>query len=105
MALIKKNDDFGFSADYWRVINISIDLISRTGMVFLGLYYDKDTKRHIDTRVISVYGEDFDKYFSKDNILNFSDLYEAGYICTKENLEYFKDAEDDEDELMKRNRK
>lgn len=99
MALIKENLDFGISANYWRVINISIDIISNTSIIFISLYVSKDAKRSIDTRSFTVTNEDFERFFSKDGIKNFRDLYNASYLCLKELDPYFIDAVDDTEEI------
>lgn len=101
MALIKENLDFGISANYWRVTNVSVDTISSTSIIFIGLYVNKDAQRPLDTRGVTIYNEDFEKYFSKTGITNFNDLYEASYMCLKECDDFFSDAVDDEEELAK----
>ena len=40
----------------------------------------------------------FDKYFSKDNIINYNDNDATTYYCIKENLEYFEDYSENKDE-------
>ena len=98
MALIKENLDYGILANYWKVININLDTISKTGFICIALYVIKDANKFLETKTLNVYVDMFDKYFSKDNIVNYDDIYAASYYCIKENLEYFEDAIDDEDE-------
>lgn len=101
MALIKENLDYGFKANYWRIINVSIDILSNTAMVSIALYTNKEAQKSLEVRTVNAYNDTFLKYFSKRNIINYKDLYEASYFFLKENDEYFKEAKDDNEELLR----
>lgn len=102
MALLKENLEYGISANYWRVVNISIDTISHTSIIFISLYINKKAALPISTRSFTVCNDEFEKYFSKDGIANFRDLYQASYLCLKEFDEFFVDAIDDPEEVENR---
>lgn len=102
MALIKVNNDFGIELNYWRIESISLDNISDTAMINIGLYADKEAVNAIKYETISLYNEDFRKYFSRENIIKYNDIYNSAYLAVKEKCEYFLTAEDDEEERKRR---
>lgn len=103
MALIKENNDFGIPLSYWKITGINVDRRNNIALIYIDLFAKKGADRGISMRSFYITDENFDKYFSAN--LGFDDIYQAGYESIKMCDEYFKDAEDDEDELMKRNRK
>lgn len=105
MALIKKNTDYGFEAEYWRIISVNVDIVSNSAMICIALYANKDAIRYLESRTITVFENKFEKYFSKSNISNYKDIYEASYIYLKENDEYFINSVDDIEEIAKRVKK
>ena len=105
MALIKVNNDYGIDLNYWRIENISLDNISKTAMISIALYANKDATNCINSEVVSLYAADFDKYFSRENIGGYKDIYNSAYLAIKEKSEYFSNAEDDAEEKKKLKKK
>lgn len=112
MALIKEKviKNYGINASYWKVGMMSIDTNLKDVVFSLNLYVNKDLSREentfIDTYTVSdLMGlEDktlYNKYFGEDNGKNYKDWQTACYHFAKENVEFFMDAIDDEEELLR----
>lgn len=109
MALIKKVEtDYGIIADYWKVSRISLDIIKNEISFTLNLYLNKKSKQELGdyTFVSSILNKEefeplYEKYFKQDREENYKDIYTACYKFSKENIDFFKDALDDEEELIK----
>ena len=125
MALIKENNDYGVKASYWRIDNVAIDRNNKQCFVVINLYANKEAKKNIDTRqyiisnhekVTTTYNEetgeeiiskelinDFDEYveyFLQDDV-EYRDVYNSCYEYLKNKIDFFSDAEDDEEEMTK----
>ena len=125
MALIKENNDYGFVANYWRIDNIAICRGNKECFVVINLYANKEAKKNIDTRqyiisnhekVTTTYNEetgeeiiskelinDFDEYveyFLQDEV-EYRDVYNSCYEYLKNKIDFFSDAEDDEEEIIR----
>ena len=99
MALKKeKLTEFGVKGYYWKLSRFTIDTIGKEVFFTLNLYLDEN---HTEDRDLedytfsSVIEEDFtekyNEYFTGDKYNNF---FTACYMYAKDNIEYFKDAED-----------
>ena len=125
MALIKENNDYGFTVNYWRIDNIAIDRINKQCFVVIDLYANKEAKKNIDTqqyiisnheKVATTYdretGEeivsreminDFDEYieYFLQGENEYKDIYNSCYEYLKNKIDFFSDAEDDEEEMIR----
>lgn len=105
MALIKSVDTlYGITADYWRVDTITIDKRNMEANFVLGLYMNKQAVNSLDYKVYTIADKEnrdelFDKYFSDSR--EYTDIYNACYQCAKEQDEFFSDAVDDAEELLR----
>lgn len=107
MALIKETETkFKITASYWRISLISIDKRRNVMSIVLDLFMEKGAEASLDTYVVDDFMissdnyEMFNKYFM-DEGKSYKDIYTACYKYCKDNVEFFKDAVDDEEELMK----
>lgn len=102
MALIKATEtDFGITASYWKITMISIDRHMREGSFSLSLYVNKDSKQFIKTETISLMLLNDTDVFIKCFESHDFNVYKACYEYAKANVEFFKDAVDDEEELLR----
>lgn len=96
MALIKeKKTDFGIIASYWRLDIVTINREMQEASFALNLYLNKDSKRFIETYIItSLMGKEdktlYNEYFESCD--KYTDIYNACYEYAKVHEEYFKDA-------------
>lgn len=111
MALIKEKQvkNFGVTASYWKVGMFTIDTNSKEINFSLNLYVSKEMASEkdsfIDTySVTMLMGEEdktlYNKYFAEDRGEHYKDWQTACYMFAKENVEFFKDAEDDEEYIL-----
>ena len=113
MALIKeKETKFKVKADYWKVGMMTIDTNMKEVNFSLNLYFDKESANTKDAfletySVTELMGiEDktmYNKYFGEDKGKTYKDWQTACYMYVKENVEFFKDAVDDEEEIALKN--
>ena len=110
MALIKNiQTEYGIEAGYWKISRISIDTIKKEISFTLNLYIDKEhQQKELGEMVFASailtqeeFKPQYDKYFRKDEGENYKDIYTACYMYAKDNMEFFKDAEDDKEEMLK----
>ena len=98
MSLIKSVDtNYGISADYWRIESITIDKKRKEASFITYLYANQKATNSLEYRVIAIADkpnkeEPFDKYFFDGN--DYTDIYNACYLCAKEVDEFFSDATD-----------
>ena len=104
MALIKsKKTGYGVVADYWRIETITIDKRMKEANFIIYLYLNKEATQSFDYRVVTIADKNnkeelFAKYF--DANIDYNNIYNSCYNCARELDEYFKDAEDDEEEKL-----
>ena len=98
MALIKENTDFGVTADYWKLSDVTINRNNKYCQLILGLHFNNSTNRALTHKSINVQSELFDTYFEEPNI--YRDVYHASYEYIKNNVDYFKDSVSDENLLV-----
>lgn len=102
MALIKEQQTkFGMPAAYWRVSVLTVDTRLKEANFALDLYLNKEAEVSFDTIcVCDLMGQEdkamYNKYFGLNNG-DYKDWQTACYMYAKENVEFFKDAKDDED--------
>lgn len=95
MALIKKEDTrLGLQAEYWKVGVFTSDRLKQEGSYCLMLFFDKDAKEFIDTKVVCLNTEDDKERYNKIFELG-EDVVHRCYEDAKENDAYFADAIDD----------
>ena len=100
MALIKtKETTLGIEANYWKITMISIDRASKNGSFSLSLYTKKGAKDFIESTATIIF-EDEEKFKECFENSSYKDIYTSIYEYTKKNVEYFTDAEDDEEEKL-----
>ena len=115
MALIKeKETKFKVKASYWKVGMLTIDTNMQEVNFSINLYLNKESAKEKDTfletySVTELMGiEDktmYNKYFGEDKGKTYKDWQTACYMYVKENVEFFKDAVDDEEEIALQNKK
>lgn len=105
MALIKETfiEELGITASYWKVKYLSLDSDEEEGSFTIGLYSKKGMKNPLKSYcIVDMMGNQdktlFRKYF-KDMGVNYKDWQTACYMFAKDNIEFFKDAVDDPDEI------
>ena len=110
MALIKEcKTEYGINASYWRLDCATICPKSKEVNFSLGLYADKNGNTPFQTFLMSdLMGSTkdvdvYNKYFGEDKGKTYKDWQTACYMYVKENVEFFKDAEDDAEELALKN--
>ena len=110
MALIKEIEinEYGISASYWKVRYFTIDTKAEEVNFTLELLAKKGAKEGLKTFCVSeLMGiEDktmYNKYFAEDKGKTYKDWQTACYMYVKENIEFFKDAVDDEEEIALKN--
>lgn len=110
MALIKQVEikKYKTTASYWKVGMFSIDTNLKETCFSFNLYMEKTEEKDafIDTYTVTdLMGlEDktlYNKYFG-DNGSAYKDWQTACYEYAKEHVEFFKDAVDDPEELLRR---
>lgn len=106
MALIKEThlEDLGITASYWRVKYLSLDADGEEGSFSIGLYARKGLKKPLKTICITeMMGNSdktlYNKYF-RDLGKTYKDWQTACYMFAKENIDFFKDALDDPEEVL-----
>lgn len=109
MALIKnKLTQYGVAANYWKISRIAIDTIKKEVVFTLNLYASKENQaielEDYTFASVLMTTEEFEplyeKYFREDKGQTYKDIYTACYVYAKENIEFFADAEDDDEESM-----
>ena len=101
--------EFGISASYWKLTRVSIDTAKKEISFSLFLYVDKENQhRELDEYCFTSFlVEDFepqwDEYFRKDRGEKYKDIYTACYQFAKNNIEFFNDAVNDEEEQLLNN--
>lgn len=106
MALIKnKMTEYGVEAEYWRISRFTVDTVHKEVFFTLALYLNKTSYKELDEYTFAstildkeTFEADYNKYFRKDKGRAYKDIYTACYMYAKDNIEYFKDASDDEEE-------
>ena len=102
MALIKKiMTPIGVEADYWRITNINVDKLGMSCEIVLRLFYNKEAKQSIDSRVEMITDKfKFVQFFSAIALQSsFNDIYNAAYEYVKANSEFFADAITDDEQF------
>lgn len=98
MALLKNIEDFGIPLEYWRIEEVTLNKIHKTGSIILTLFANKEAKYGITKMIFPIETELFEEYFGLEN--RFRDIYNSAYEYIKfTNKE--KDLLDDKDELMR----
>ena len=88
MNFIENNNDYGIETSYWKLGSFSIDTTSKTAMINILLFVSEKAQKPFQQQTVIVYGETFDKYFLKENIPNYGDIYDAISNCVKENSNF-----------------
>lgn len=102
MALIKKvNTDYGIEAGYWKIGMLSIDRSRKEANFTLFLYIKSGDLKPLSEYVVTLFEmenkEDiFNKYFEYKENSKYTDIYEACYRLTMEQIPFFSDAVSDE---------
>jgi len=100
MALIKnKMTDLGVEANYWKVTMISIDRFMKTGSFSLSLFMTRGAKQFIETYTVPML-ESEEAYIECFESGEYKDVFTGCYEYAKKYIEFFKDAVDDEEELL-----
>ena len=102
MALIKKIiTPIGVEAEYWRITNINVDKLGMSCEIVLRLFYNKEAKQSIDSRVEMITDKfKFVQFFSAIALQSsFNDIYNAAYEYVKANSEFFADAITDDEQF------
>lgn len=106
MALIKKKKtNYGIEASYWRLDVATISPKSKEANFTVGLYFDKDADMAVDSYLMcdlmgSTKDEElYNKYFGEDKGRTYKDWQTACYEYLKDNIDFFKDAVDDPEEM------
>lgn len=98
MALIKnKMTDFGIEASYWKLTMLSMDRFTKEGSFSLSLFLTKGAEKFIETYTVVIYNDKVAYAECFENATH-KDIQTSCYMYAKKNVEYFKDAEDDEEE-------
>lgn len=106
MALIKKKlTEYGIEAEYWKLSRFTVDTIRKEVFFTLNLYLNAENSQgrelgdytFASTLLDSeVFEEQYNVYFREDRGEKYKDIYTACYMYAKDNIEFFKDAVDDE---------
>lgn len=110
MALIREQTIpiYGITAGYWKVGMFTIDTNMKEVSFSLNLYINKEIAKEPNTFINTYCVSDlmgledktlYNKYFAKDKGNTYKDWQTACYMYAKENVEFFMDAVDDEDEV------
>ena len=91
----------GVEADYWRITNINVDKLGMSCEIVLRLFYNKEAKQSIDSRVEMIADKfKFVQFFSAIALQSsFNDIYNAAYEYVKANSEFFADAITDDEQF------
>ena len=106
MALIKsKETEYGVMGEYWKISRFTVDTVNKEVFISFYLYINKEKadKNHLEDYTFSSpilkqeeWIPKYNHYFREDRGENYKDYLTACYEYAKDNIDFFKDAKDDE---------
>lgn len=97
MALKKTcTTDYGNTVEYWKVVELSLNWISKIGRIRLAGYVNQDTrgdnKQYLESKFYNVNPKEFDEYFGVEALGSVNPI-EGSYNLIKIKDQFFADAD------------